>query len=167
MESSYFATFDVQRWRALTVVVSALAAIELALLIGIGTTYLAKSAAHRIKDTAIARVAALPEIPKTAPPGVARLTRRQTQVLVLNGSGATGAASSAADGLERQGYRIAAVGNAREQSSSTRTLVMYRRGYRAEAARLARDVRTRLVTPLDGMKRSALLGAQVVLVVGR
>ena len=43
---------------------------------------------------------------------------------------------------------------------------MYRHGYRAEAARLARDAHARIVTPLDGMRSSALMGAQVVLVVG-
>jgi hypothetical protein len=43
---------------------------------------------------------------------------------------------------------------------------MYRHGYRAEAARLARDAHARIVTPLDGMRPSALMGAQVVLVVG-
>jgi hypothetical protein len=44
--------------------------------------------------------------------------------------------------------------------------VMYRHGYRAEAARLARDVHSRIFTPLDGMRRRTLMGAQIVLVVG-
>jgi hypothetical protein len=43
---------------------------------------------------------------------------------------------------------------------------MYRPGYRAEAARLAKDVHTSIVAPLDGMRPAALMGAQVVLVVG-
>jgi hypothetical protein len=30
----------------------------------------------------------------------------------------------------------------------------------------ARDVKARIVTPLDGMRRGALMGAQIVLVVG-
>jgi hypothetical protein len=88
-------------------------------------------------------------------------------VLVLNGGGVSGAAGAAADRLRRRGYLIAAVGNAQKQSGTTRTLVMYRAGYRPEAARLARDTQTRLVSPLDGMRRSALMGAHVVLVVGR
>jgi hypothetical protein len=123
-------------------------------------------AAHRVREAAIANVAGVQAIPKVTPPGKAKLARGETNVLVLNGSGAAGAAGTAADGLRVHGYRITSVGNARKQSTSTRTLVMYRRGYRAEAARLARDVHARIVTPLDGMRRSALMGAQIVLVVG-
>jgi hypothetical protein len=45
-------------------------------------------------------------------------------------------------------------------------VVMYRPGYAAEGARLARDMRVRVVRPLDGMRPSQLLGAHVVLIVG-
>jgi hypothetical protein len=120
-----------------------------------------------VQDAAVAKVAGVPAIPKPTPPGAPKLTRGQTHVLVLNGSGAAGAAGTASELLRGRGYQITAVGNAQEQSSTTRTLVMYRRGYRAEAARLARDVHSRIFTPLDGMRRGALLGAQIVLVVGR
>ena len=43
---------------------------------------------------------------------------------------------------------------------------MYRDGYRAEAARLAKDLHVRMFTPLDGMAPGQLMGAQLVLVVG-
>ena len=53
-------------------------------------------------------------------------TRDETDVLVLNGGGVTGAAGTAADGLRARGYQITSVGNAKKQSSATRTLVMFR-----------------------------------------
>ena len=167
MESSYVPTLDAARWRTATLVASALAAVELAALLAIGVTTLGKSVAHRVQNAAVAKAAGVQAFPKPAPPGPAKLARGQTDVLVLNGSGLNGAAGTAADVLRSRGYRITSVGNASEQSSSTHTLVMYRTGFRAEAARLARDVNTKLVTPLDGMRRSALMGAQLVLVVGR
>jgi hypothetical protein len=167
VESSYVPTLDAARWRTATLIASAVAALELAVLLAIGVTMLGKSVAHRVQDAAVAKVAGVPAVRKPTPPGTAKLTRRQTDVLVLNGSGAAGAAGTAADVLRDRGYQITSVGNARKQSVSTPTLVMYRRGYRAEAARLARDVHTKLYTPLDGMRRSALMGAQLVLVVGQ
>jgi hypothetical protein len=48
----------------------------------------------------------------------------------------------------------------------THTLVMYRPGYGAEGARLARDLHIRIVSPLDGMRVSQLDGSHVVLVLG-
>ena len=43
---------------------------------------------------------------------------------------------------------------------------MYRPGYRGEALRLARDLRIRIVGPLDGIRTRELMGAHVALVVG-
>ena len=119
-----------------------------------------------MQGAALAKAAGVQPVTKPGPPGKPKLTRGETDVLVLNGGGVTGAAGIAADSLRARGYRITSVGNAKKQSSATRTLVMYRPGYRAEAARLARDVHTTIVAPLDGMRPAALMGAQVVLVVG-
>ena len=167
MESSYVPTIDPARWRTATIVVSAVATLELAVLVAIGVTVIGKSVAHHVQGAALARAAGVQPVTKPGPPGKARLTRDQTNVLVLNGGGVTGAAGIAADTLRARGYQITSVGNATKQSSATRTLVMYRSGYRAEAARLARDVHTPIVGPLDGMRPAALMGAQVVVVVGR
>ena len=167
MESSYAPTFDAARWRTATIVVSAVATLELALLLAIGVTLLGKSVAHRVQGAALARAAGVQPVTKPGPAGKPRLMRSNTDVLVLNGGGVTGAAGLAADALRARGYQITTVGNAKKQSSAARTLVMYRPGYRAEAARLARDVHTTIVAPLDGMRPAALMGAQIVLVVGR
>jgi len=166
VESSYAPTFDAGRWRTATIVVAAIAALELAVLVAIGVAVLGKSVAHRVQAAALQKAAGVPTVPKAVPPGKPRLTREATNVLVLNGSGVSGAAGVAADRLQARGYQITSVGNAQKQSTTTRTLVMFKHGYRAEAARLARDAHTSIVAPLDGMRPGTLMGAQVVLVVG-
>jgi hypothetical protein len=169
VETSYAAPVTASRWRTATFVVSAVAAAELAALVAIGAAALGRSVARDVQDAAYAKAAAVAAAPDPVRPGPQQpaLARTRTRVVVLNGSGVAGAAGAEADALRRRGYRIASVGNADAQSGTARTVVMYRRGYRGEAARLARDVHATIVTPLDGMRRSALLGAQVVLVVGR
>ena len=69
------------------------------------------------------------------------------------------------EAVRRFGYTIDTVGNA-PRSDFTRTLVMYRKGYQAEAARLAKDLRIKIVGPLDGLKPADMLGAHVALIVG-
>jgi hypothetical protein len=44
---------------------------------------------------------------------------------------------------------------------------MYRPGYGAEASRLGRDLRIRVIRPLDGMSPRQLLGAHLVLILGK
>ena len=44
---------------------------------------------------------------------------------------------------------------------------MYRPGFRAEGLRLARDMHVKVVGPLDGLKRSALHGGQLAVILGR
>jgi hypothetical protein len=67
--------------------------------------------------------------------------------------------------VEARGYSIGDVGNA-NRTDYTRSVVMYRPGHRGEALRLARDLRIRIVGPLDGMTVRELLGAHVAVVVG-
>ena len=77
----------------------------------------------------------------------------------------SGAASDGAARVRRHGYTIGIVGNA-PRSDFTRTLVMFRPGYRPEAVRLARDLKLKIVGPLDGLRASDLLGAHLALIVG-
>jgi hypothetical protein len=164
METTYSAPLEITRWRTATLVISALAVLELVALLAIGMTFLGKSVAHRAQSAAINHAVA-PVRPQPTKPGEPRLARADTDVLVLNGSGVAGAAGTAADRLRTLGYLIGGVGNAKTQGTA-RTLVMFRDGYRAEAARLAKDLGTRMYAPLDGMKPSQLMGAQLVLVIG-
>lgn len=161
----------VRPWRTATLVATAVAAVELVILMAVGVTLLAKPVAEEVRQAAEAKVFApikpAPAQPKPRPAkvGAPKLTRAQTSVLVLNGGGRTGAAATQAARLEARGYTIGAVGNA-PRSDYTRSLVMYRRGFAAEAARLAKDARLKIVGPLDGLRARDLQGAHVVLVIG-
>jgi LytR cell envelope-related transcriptional attenuator len=167
VEQTYAPSFQPSRWRTATIVASALAALELIALVAIGVAVAGKSVAHQVRAAALEQVSApLPHVERATPIGAPRLTRAETDVLVLNGGGVAGAASAQADRLRALGYLIGSVGNTAHPGSFTRTLVMYRGSYRAEAARLAKDVRAKIVSPLDGMKPDELMGAQLVLVVG-
>jgi hypothetical protein len=167
VDSSYAPTLPTSRWRTATIAVSLLAAVELAILLAIGVAIVGKSVAHRVRDAAITQVAGVPVHATPAPAGAPQLSRADTDVLVLNGGGVSGAANVAAQRLRERGYMIGGVGNAPRASATAKTIVMYSGAYRPEALRLAHDVHARIVTPLDGLKPAALMGAQVVLVVGR
>ena len=159
----------VRPWRTATLVATAVAALELVLILILGVALLGKPLSERMRDTAKQRSLGIttqakpkkPKIGSSAP----RLSRSETSVIVLNGNGVSGAAHTAASRVESRGYAISHVGNA-NRTDYTRTLVMYRPGYRGEALRLARDLRIRIVGPLDGMRPGQLLGAHVALVVG-
>ena len=153
-----------ETWRKATIAVTVFAALELVALAGLGMALLGNPLARHLKAEAAA--AAAPRV-RTEPavlPTKTTLARAQTSVIVLNGNGRAGAASEEADRLTARGYLIASTGNAPERSA--RTLVMYRRGYAAEGLRLAHDLHVKLVTPLDGMRTSQLMGAHLVLLIG-
>jgi hypothetical protein len=156
-------------WRTATLVASAVAALELVVLIGLGVALLAKPVSDHVRKAAEAQVFApvkpKPKAAASTPVGKPTLARTETSVIVLNGNGRAGAAAASADAVRRFGYTIGTVGNA-PRSDFTRTLVMFRKGYRAEAARLAADLDVKIVGPLDGLKPADMLGAHVALVVG-
>jgi hypothetical protein len=156
-------------WRTATLVASSVAALELVLLVVLAVLLLAEPVSQQVRHAAEAKVFA-PVKPKPQPPakpqaGKPKLTRAQTSVIVLNGNGRTGAAAARADAVRRFGYTIGTVGNA-PRSDFTRTLIMFRKGYRPEALRLAKDLGIKIVGPLDGLRGSDMLGAHVALVVG-
>lgn len=159
----------VRPWRTATLIASVVAAVELVVILGLALLFLAKPFAEGLQERATTHVTAPVQEKRKAPPpataGTPRLDRSETSVLVLNGNGRTGAAAEGAARVKAAGYLIGGVGDA-PRRDYTRTLVMYRKGYGPEAARLARDLRLKLVGPLDGMKTSDLLGAHVVLVIG-
>lgn len=157
-------------WRTATLVASAVAAVELIVIVGAGVTLFGKTIAKHVERAAVAHVyAPAPQrttgTPLNAPAGPASLPRSQTVVTVLNGGAVSGAAGTQAQGVRALGYMVGQVGNAPHRAA--RTVVEYRAGYRAEAARLARDLHVRVVSPLDGLKPSDLLGAQVALILGK
>ena len=165
----------VRTWKTATIVASLVAAIELVLLLGAALLLLAKPLSHAMQRHAVAaaappaakhKAAAAPvKKAKAQHVPVAKLPRAKTGVIVLNGNGQTGAAASAAARLESLHYRVRSTGNARRDDYAS-SVVMYRRGYEGEGARLARDLHVKIVGPLDGLSTSALHGGQLALVLG-
>ena len=154
-------------WRTATLVACAIAAAELVILVAVGVTLLAKPVSEHVRQAAEAKVYA-PVKPKphaAVPVGEPKLSRAETSVIVLNGSGRSGAAADKAARVQGLGYTIGTVGNA-PRKDFTRTVVMFRPGYRAEATRLAADLKLKIVGPLDGLRSSDLLGAHLALIVG-
>jgi hypothetical protein len=156
-------------WRGATLVVGAIAAVELFALIGIGALHLvpkhaaARTAAPTQVQHAVqpvrhkAKVASLPSHPLRA--------RSHVHVLVLNGNGQQGAASTEAARLQRAGYRIRGAENALRHDYA-RSMVLYVPGWVKEARRLARDVGIKLVAPIDGITPAKLKASQAVVILG-
>jgi LytR cell envelope-related transcriptional attenuator len=152
-------------WRAATLVVGAVAALELVALLVLAGVRLAPTHRHAAAPPAKAPVA---HAPVRAPQHVATQPlrpRRQVRVLVLNGNGVAGAAGAEADRLSLAGYRVAGATNA-PRHEYLRSVVMYAPGWSPEAHRLARDVHVRSVGPLDGLRPSQLKGSKLVLLLG-
>jgi hypothetical protein len=160
-------------WRKATVIVGAIAAVELVLLVAAGIALLGRHLAHGTAASVPAAHHAAAAKPKRARPAPARpepigkptLARSATSVVVLNGNGRSGAAATEASVVSARGYRIGRVGNA-PTSGLARTVVMYRPGYRPEAARLAHDIGVTLFAPLDGLTPASLGHAQLAVLVG-
>ena len=125
-----------------------------------------QAAAARRATAATAAAKAATTVPVASSAGVPKLPRDHTAILVLNGIGTPGAAGRAAARVEAKGYRIDGVTNA-ARSDYTRTTIMYRPGFRAEAARLGKDLQVKLVGPLDGMRPADLGKAQLVVIIGK
>ena len=158
----------VRPWRTATVLIAAVAAVELVLLVVVAGALLAKpepvsrTAAPKAKAAAVAKAAPRTQATKAA---VAELPRRKVRVVVLNGNGRQGAAAAAAARVSGRGYRIGVVANA-PRHDYPRSLVMYRPGFEGEARRLARDLGVTVVGPLDGMRPAQLHGAHAVFILG-
>jgi hypothetical protein len=148
-------------WRTIAVVAAGIATLELLGLVVVGVALLAKPVMHRAR----AEAAATPTKPQAKTPARPLLPRGSISVTVLNGNGHAGAAAAQASRVRARGYLVGEVGNA-PRTGYGRSVVMYRTGRRPEALRLARDLRIRLVSPLDGLRPRDLLGAQLAVVVG-
>jgi hypothetical protein len=160
----------IRPWRTATLVASLVAAVELILLLGAGVLILAKPLSHAVQRHALAAAYAPPKkvhvaIARKVVVGKPKLARSKTGVLVLNGNGRSGAAAGEARKLGAFGYRVPGTGNAKRQDYAN-TVVMFRRGYHAEALRLARDLHVKIVGPLDGLKPAALHGGQLAILLG-
>ena len=158
----------VRPWRTATLVASAVAAIELVIILVAGVVLVGKPLTEKMRDTARDRTLGVPAAAPAKKPKIgskaAHLSRSDTTVMILNGNGVPGAAHETAARIREHGYTIGEVGNA-QRTDYMRSVVMYRPGFRGEAMRLARDLRIRIVGPLDGLRVRELMGAHVVVVV--
>jgi hypothetical protein len=162
----------VRPWRTATLVATAIAGLELVLLIGAGMVLLGKSLAPHIHAAAARQAPAKPTKPRPTPAApirlphtVARVPRARIGVIVLNGNGVQGAAAEAAALVTARGYPVKKVGNA-PRTGYARTSVFFAPGYEGEARRFAKDMNLGQVGPLDGMKPGQLHGARLVLLLG-
>lgn len=167
----------VRPWRTATMVATAVAGVELVLLVLAGTVLLGRTISPHLhaaaKQRALATAAAEPAAHKAAPAAKPAhhakpkplLPRSRTQIVVLNGNGVSGAAAQASAVARARGYVIKKVGNA-PRTGYPRTLVMYRPGLHREAVRFAHDLGLSAVSPLDGLKPAQLHGAALVEILG-
>jgi hypothetical protein len=158
----------IRPWRTATLVASAVAAVELVIILVAGVALVGQPLSEKLRDAARDRslgvtTSAPPTKPKIGS-SVPRLGRAETTVMVLNGNGVSGAAHAAASRVRARGYTIGEVGNAK-RTDLMRSVVMYRPGHRGEALRLARDLRIKIVGPLDGLTVRDLMGAHLAVVV--
>ena len=168
MDHSLPAPDAVRPWRTATLVASAFAALELVILLVIAVIALGRPLAHRAAAaTSAAATSSVPAHTIVAPPtaGKPKLARRDLEVEILNGNGRQGAAAAEASTVRGLGYVVGNVGNA-ARADYTRSVVMYRKGFRAEGLRLGRDLGIKAVGPLDGLRTSDLMGAHLAVVIG-
>jgi LytR cell envelope-related transcriptional attenuator len=154
----------VRPWRTAALLASAVAAVELLVLIVAGVILLGRPLVSHAAKTR-SKAAAATTKPQRELQQASILPRAKTSVLVLNGNGQAGAAHAEALQVSARGYPISAVGNAATPNNGP-SLVMYRPGFAREAKRLARDLRIGVVGALDGIPPSSLHGAKVAVVLG-
>ena len=155
-------------WRTATLVTATFALLELALLIAGGTALLDRPFHHAAAATAptVTPARTVVHVPKRTPVRAVPLrARSQVAVLVLNGNGVQGAASTEAARLQTLGYRIGGATNA-VRHDYARSMVMFAPGYGKEARRLARDTGVHMVAPVDGATKATLKASPLVLLLG-
>lgn len=156
----------VRPWRTATLVASSFAALELIILLVIAVVALGRPLASHATAARAAAASSVPAHTIAAPhAGKPKLARADVEVEILNGNGRQGAAAAEASRIRGRGYVVGNVGNA-ARADYTRSVVMYRRGYRAEGLRLGRDLGIKAVGPLDGLRTSDLMGAHLAVVIG-
>ena len=168
-----------QPWRAAAMIATGIAAVELFILLLIGFVLGAKAFSHKTETATMAAIkrqapaAAQSQNTESTPAETTKkkdqapkvLPRGRTSVVVLNGNGIPGAAAVSADKAHSLHYIVTATGNA-PSTGFARSMVMFRPGFKPAAQRLAKDMGVKAVTPLDGITKGDLQGAQLALIIG-
>ncbi|HEY7004413.1 MAG TPA: LytR C-terminal domain-containing protein [Gaiellaceae bacterium] len=169
----------IQPWRTAAMIATVVAVIELFILLMIAFLVGAKAFSSHTETATVAAIKrAAPNASgndtaaKSEPSGKPEkakpkgpLPRGRTTVVVLNGNGIPGAAAVSADKVHSFHYVVTATGNA-PRTDFSRSVVMFRPGFKPAAQRLAKDVGVKRVSPLDGITKGDLQGAQIALIIG-
>jgi hypothetical protein len=94
----------------------------------------------------------------------AKVKPSEVEVTVLNGTSVVGLAAVFGDKVEGKGFELGAVTNS--SASFEESVVMYRRGHKTEASKVAKQLGISKLQPMSGEIESASAGADVTVVVG-
>jgi hypothetical protein len=94
----------------------------------------------------------------------AKLKPNEIEVAVLNGTAVPGLAASFGDKVEAKGFELGPVTNS--SSSFTNSVVMFKRGHKPEARKVAKQLKIAKVQLMSGEIESVSAGAAVAVVVG-
>jgi hypothetical protein len=95
---------------------------------------------------------------------VARVQPGEIEVAVLNGTAVAGLAATYGDKVEGKGFELGAVSNT--SSSFADSVVMFQRGHKPEAQKVAKQLGIDKLAPMNGEVQSVVSGADVAVVVG-
>lgn len=94
----------------------------------------------------------------------AKIKPSEIEVTVLNGTAVPGLAASYGDKVEGKGFKLGAVTNS--QTSFADSVVMFKRGHKPEASKVAKQLQIKKLQLMSGEIESVSAGASVAVIVG-
>lgn len=94
----------------------------------------------------------------------AKIKPSEIEVSVLNGTAVPGLAASYGDEVEEKGFELGAVTNS--SSSFSDSVVMFQRGHKTEAKKVAQQLKIKKLQLMNGEIESVSAGASVAVIVG-
>lgn len=94
----------------------------------------------------------------------AKIKPGEIEVSVLNGTAVPGLAATFGDEVEEKGFELGAVTNS--SASFSESVVMFKRGHKPEARKVAKPLKIKKLQLMDGEIESVSAGAPVAVVVG-
>jgi len=94
----------------------------------------------------------------------AKIKPSEIEVSVLNGTAVPGLAATFGDEVEEKGFELGAVTNS--SSSFSDSVVMFERGHKTEAKKVAKQLQIKKLQLMSGEIESASAGASVAVIVG-
>jgi hypothetical protein len=99
-----------------------------------------------------------------AKPAAAKIKPGEVEVTVLNGTAVPGLAAIFGDKVEEKGFELGAVTNS--SSSFSDSVVMFKRGHKPEAGKVAKQLKIKKLQLMNGEIESVSAGAAVAVIVG-